>query len=167
LPSTSGCIHDRRIASRSDIMKDLFCIAALCVTSLSCNRQPAVPRASNPVALAPTNVVSKLNDKGRLSEKLVYATNGLLKHRTVFEAAEDGRILSSRTVDAEGNLKWMDQYSYATASNRPVEMRRTKTNGESITVRFVYSPDGTARKIMTGTDGKPIAQTEHAAFLEE
>lgn len=149
-------------------MKSLFYILALCAAGLSCNRQPGDPRASAPAGLPQTNVVSKLDEKGRPTERVVYATNGAVKHRTVFVTAEDGRILSARTADAEGNLKWMEQYSYAaTADNRPVEMRRTKANGEVVTVRFVYAPDGAARKIVTGVDGKQIPEAEQPAFLEE
>ena len=46
-------------------------------------------------------------------------------------------------------------------------MRRTKSNGEVVMVRFVYSPDGGARKIVTGADGKQIPEAEQPAFLEE
>jgi hypothetical protein len=149
-------------------MRTLFCLIAVCAACISCRREAGDPRARGPAGFPKTNVVSKLDEKGRPTETMVYATNGVLKQRTFFETAADGRIMTARTVDAEGRPKWTEQYSYGqTGDRRPVELRRTKPDGQIIAVRFLYSPDGTQRKIVIGPDGKQIPEAEQAAFLEE
>ncbi len=115
-----------------------------------------------------TNVLSKLDDKGRPTETMVYDTNGLLKQRTFYVTAADGRILTARTEDAQGRSKWTDQYRYGEASNeRPVEIRRLKADGRILSVRFLSLSNGTQRRIVIGPDGKQILEAEQASFLEE
>ena len=73
-----------------------------CRLSLVTGR-PATERPQAAINPTKTNVVSKLDDKGRPAETLVYTTNGLLKQHTFFETAVDGRVLSARTVDAKAS----------------------------------------------------------------
>jgi hypothetical protein len=145
-------------------MRTLFCLVVIAIAAVGCRQQPGTRTAVAPN----TNVVSKLDDRGRPTETTVYATNGVVKQRTFFETTDDGRILAARTVDAEGKLKWTDKYTYETGtSRRPSELQRLKPNGEAVAVRFVYSPDGTQRKVVIGPDGQPVPEAEQAAALGE
>jgi hypothetical protein len=143
-------------------MKILFFLVVIAVVAAACDRQPGTKDT------AKTNLVSKLDDRGRPMETTVYATNGVVKRRTFFETTDDGRVLSARTVDKDGKLKWIDQYMYQTGTNQqPIEIQRVKPNGETVAVRFVYSPDGSERKIVIGPNGQPVPEAEQAEVLEE
>jgi hypothetical protein len=149
-------------------MRAFCCLVAACAACVSCHREADAPRAPKSAASPKTNVVSKLDDKGWLSETIVYETNGVLKQRTVYVTAADGRILTARTVDSQGRSKWTDKYSYSDASNRrPVEIQRLKADGQLISVRFLSFTNGAERRIVTGPDGKQISEAEQAAFLGE
>jgi len=143
-------------------MRTWLCLVIVSVVAVACNRH------TRPAVAVKTNVVSKLDNHGRLMETTVYAADGVVKQRTFFETAGDGRVLSARTVDADGKLKWTDKYTYGTGTNqRPTDLQRMKPNGEAVAVQFVYSPDGAARKIVIGPDGQPVSEAEQAAALEE
>ncbi len=149
-------------------MRLWFCLIALCAAGVSCRREagPERPRAAiNPPI---TNIVSKVDSEGRPAETLVYATNGLLKLHTLFETANDGRVLRARTIDAEGRPKWTEQYSYReTGGAQPIEIRRLKPDGKVTTVHFRHAPDGTEQRVVIGPDGKEIPAADQNAFLEE
>lgn len=146
----------------------LCCLVAVCAACVSCHKEAADPHPPEAAAAPKTNVVSKLDEKGRAPETTVYATNGLLKHRTFSVTDAAGRILTARTVDSEGKPKWTEQYSYKEAGDRrPVEIRRSLADGRIVSVRFLRSPDGTERRIVTGPNGRQIPEAEQAAFLEE
>jgi hypothetical protein len=149
-------------------MRSWFCLVALCVAGVSCHRETGPERPQAAINPLNTNVVSKVDDKGSPAETLVYTTNGLLKQHTFFETAADGRVLSARTVDAEGKPKWTEQYSYGeTGGTRPVEVRRLKPDGKIIAVHFRSAPDGTEQRFVIGPDGKELPAAEQKAFLEE
>src|SRR5438132_1645186 len=127
-------------------MRVFCCLVAACAAFVSCHRKANSPAAESPASLK-TNAVSKLNDKARPIETLVYETNGLLKQRTFYLRDADGRILTARTVDPDGKSKWTDQYSYGEPSNqRPVEIRRMKADGQIISMRFLSLTNGTERR---------------------
>jgi hypothetical protein len=164
-PNSFACDGDKYHALN---MRAAWCLAVICIAAVSCQREASRPRTLESAASPKTNVVSRLDEKGRATETMVYATNGSLKQRTVYVTAADGRILTARTVDAQGRPKWTEQYSYGKADDhRLIEIRRLRTDGQIISVRFVSSPDGTERKIVTGPDGKEIPESEQARFLGE
>jgi hypothetical protein len=149
-------------------MRAFCCLVAVCAAVVSCHREANDLRKPESGASPKTNVVSRLDEKGRPTETMVYATNGSLKQRTLYVTAADGRILTARTVDGQGKPKWTDQYSYPEAADhRPADIRRVRADGQIVSVRFLYSPDGTTRRIVTGPDGKQIPEAEQATFLEE
>jgi hypothetical protein len=141
---------------------------AVCAACVSCHKEAAYLRAPESAAAPKTNVVSKLDEKGRPTESIVYATNGVLKQRTSYVTDADGRVLTARTVDSEGKPKWTEQYSYRQAGDqRPVEIQRLLADGQTVSVRFLRSLDGTERRVVTGPDGRQVPEAEQAAFLEE
>jgi hypothetical protein len=145
-----------------------FYLVAVCAAVVSCHREANDLRKPESAASPKTNVVTRLDEKGRPTETMVYATNGSLKQRTIYATAADGRILTARTADPQGKPKWTDQYSYGQAGDhRLVEIRRLRVDGQIISMRFVSSPDGTERRIVTGPDGKQIPEAEQATLLEE
>jgi hypothetical protein len=128
----------------------------MCAAVVSCHREANDLGKPESAASPKTNVVSRLDEKGRPTETMVYAT------------AADGRILTARTVDGQGKPKWTDQYSYEKAGDhRPAAIRRLRADGHIVSVSFLYSSDGTKRRIVTGPDGKQIPEAEQATFLEE
>jgi hypothetical protein len=142
-------------------MRTLFGLAILAVIAVACHRDTRAPVAT----AAKTNVVSRLDDRGRPMETILYTTNGAVQRRTFFETGDDGRILSARTVDAEGELKWTDKYTYEAGTNqRPIEVQRVKPNGEAVVVKFVYLPDGTERRIVIGPNGELIPDADGTAL---
>lgn len=147
-------------------MKNYIYLLAVCALCISCKQETHTPRTGQ--TLPKTNTVSKVDDKGHPTESLVYAADGSVKQKTVFETSPDGRILSARTLDSQGGLKWTEHYSYRNEdSTRPVEVRRTKPDGQIISVRFIYGPDGSKRRIVTKPDGSQVPESEQAAFLGE
>ena len=149
-------------------MRAFCCLLAACAAVVSCQREANDLRKPESAASPKTNVVSRLDEKGRPTESVVCATNDALKQRTFYVTAADGRILTARTVDPQGKPKWTDQYSYDKAGDhRLVEIRRLRADGQIISVRFLSSPDGSERRIVTGPDGKQIPEAEQATFLEE
>ncbi len=145
-----------------------FCFVAVCAACVSCHKEAADLPAPKSTAAPKTDIVSRLDEKGRPTETKVYGTNGVLKRRTFAVTDADGRILTARTVDAEGKPKWTEQYFYGEAGDRrPVEIRRSLPDGKIISVRFLRSPDGTERRIVTGPDGRQVPEAEQAGFLEE
>ena len=144
------------------------CLVAVCAVCVSCHKEAADLRAPESAAAPKTNVVSKLDEKGRPTETIVYGTNGVVKRRTYPVTDAGGRILTARTVDSEGKPKWTEQYSYREAGDpHPVEIRRLLADGQIVSVRFIRSLDGTERRIVTGPDGRQIPEAEQAAVLEE
>lgn len=140
----------------------------LCVAGASCRRDIDDARLPNPATHPKTNVVSKVDEKGRLTEKLVYATSGLLKHRTFFETEANGRVTSSRTIDGEDKPKWTEKYFYEeTSGARLSKVQRIQPDGKIVVVHFLYAIDGTKRRIVIGPDGKEIPIANQEAFLEE
>jgi hypothetical protein len=149
-------------------MRMFCCLVVACAACVSCHKETADLRAPDSAAAPKTNVVSGLDDKGRPTETIVYATKGVLKQRTLKVTDADGRTLTARTVDSDGKTKWTEQYSYGEAGDhRPVEIRRLLADGQIVSVRFVRSPGGTERRAVTAPDGRQIPEAEQAAFLEQ
>src|SRR5437868_4779779 len=116
-------------------MRTWLCLAVLSVVATGCDRDPG-----RTAVVAKTNAVSRLDDRGRVMETTIYGTNGAVKQRIFFEFGSNGWVQSTRTVDAEGKLKWTDTYSYDSGTTpRCVELQRVKSNGEAVAVKFVYS----------------------------
>jgi hypothetical protein len=147
----------------------------------SCNRKPESlgKEGENPaVTSSVTSVepnsnnetqeqpVSPQTTSNQLSaEPWFYVTNSGQRF-TVFVTRQNDLVVSSKTVDESGRLKWMDRFSYNTDSTNPIEMLRTKADGRMVRVLFQYK-DGKQTKIMIGTDGTQIPPEKQDEYLNE
>jgi hypothetical protein len=95
-----------------------------------------------------------------------YTTNGDERLKTLINS-KNGHVISSRTFDEAGNLKWADQFSYSSDSKNPVEMRRTKPDGQVIQILYKYSADGKQTRIVIGTGGKVVSAEVQDAYLNK
>jgi hypothetical protein len=106
------------------------------------------------------------NEVGAAIPTWYYTTNGDERLKT-FVNSREGQIISSKTVDEAGKLKWTDQFSYSSDFKKPVEMRRTKADGTIIQVLYNYSNDGKQTRMVVGSDGKVVPEDRVDTYLNE
>lgn len=144
----------------------LLSLIALSAILVSCSRKEnSSSSASN--ARPKTNSVSRFNDKGRLVETLTYSPDGSLKHRILFQPADDGRILSSRMVDPEGKLKWVEEHVFEGTNAHPLETRRITPDGATVLIRYRYDQNGNSTRTVVKSDGSEVPPDEVKRFLGE
>ncbi len=123
----------------------------------------AEPNSNNETQEQPASIQTTSNQLS--PEPWFYVTNGGQRFKT-FVTRHDDLVVSSKTVDESGNLKWIDRFSYSTDSTNPIEMLRTKAGGKIIRVLFRYD-DGKQTKIMIGWDGEQVPAEKQDEYLNE
>jgi len=160
-------------------MKCSYWILVVCFVCLSCSRKSGENNATGKSIIsgenkaetnagnAKENVVSTPNTiVAEAPQAWVYTTIGDSRFKT-FNEITNNRVISSKTVDEAGKLKWTDQFSYSQDSKNLVEMRRIKPDGSIFQVRYSYSEDGHQTRIVIGPDGKQIPEESQDSFLNQ
>jgi hypothetical protein len=168
-------------AMRIDLMKHLVLILTASFCCCSCSEKSNDPGAkdtsvaNSPSARSESNspktgenvLISTTNGKAAdLSQAWFYTTNGNSIFKT-FTEITNGQVISSKTVDDAGKLRWRDEFSYSQDSKSPIEMRRIKPDGKVFRVLYNYSADGHQTSMVIGPDGKPVPAESQDSVLAE